>query len=273
MQFDMNRAWREASAMVKANSQVLGVMAGVFFFLPSLAMAIFAPLPENMGEMGNEQQAFAVLAAYYTEALPWLLGTAIAQAVGVLALLALLTDRSRPTVGEALKSGLISLFPYIASQMLVGVICGILALLVAGLGAATGLVAIAVVLLPVVLVGAIYVMVKTSLVAPVIVIEGARNPINALQRSWKLTKGNSLRLFFFYFLILIAFLVVSIAFSAIIGIVAGLAISDAEILLLVNGIIGGIVGAVMVVFFAAIIASVHRQFAGPSAETISRTFE
>lgn len=269
----MNRAWREASAMVKANSQVLGVMAGVFFFLPSLAMAIFAPLPEKMGEVGSEQQTISMLAAYYTEALPWLIGTATAQAVGILALLALLTDRSRPTVGEALKAGLISLFPYIAAQLLIGVICGILALLVAGIGAATGLVALAVILLPLVLVGAIYVMVKTSLVAPVIVIEGTRNPINALQRSWRLTKGNSLRLFFFYFLILIVFLVVSITFSAIIGIVAGLVIGDREGLMLVNGIVSGVVGSVMVVFFAAIIASVHRQLAGPSAEAISRTFE
>lgn len=272
MQFDMNQAWREASAMVKANSQVLGVMAGVFFFLPSLAMAIFAPFPETMPEMSGEQ-ALSMFTAYYSEAAPWLLGTAAAQAIGVLALLALLTDRSRPTVGEALKAGLLSVLPYIATQLLVGLIFGILVLLVAAIGAVSGSMAAAAVLLPLILIGVIYVMVKTSLVAPVIVIEGMRNPINALQRSWKLTKSNSLRLFLFYFLILLAFMVVSIAISAVIGILAGLVVGSGTTLQLVNGVISGVVGAVMVVYFAAIIASVHRQLSGPSSEAISRTFE
>ena len=46
----------------------------------------------------------------------------LASAVGMLGLLALLTDHNRPTVGEALKAGLVYLLPYIAAQLLIGAI-------------------------------------------------------------------------------------------------------------------------------------------------------
>lgn len=271
MQFDMNQAWREASAMVKTNSQLLGALAGVFFFLPSLAMVIFAPFPETI-EQANRDQAVALFTAYYAEAMPWLLGATIFQSIGMLTLLALLTDR-RPTVGEALRTGAIGFFSYMAAQLLVGVVFGVVALLVIGIAYAGGLAALAVILIPVLLVGVFYAMVKTSLVAPVVVIEGLRNPISALQRSWALTRRNSLRLFLFYFLVIIAFAAISIAISMVIGIVVGLVIGDAKMLQLANGAVSGLVGSVFAVYAAAILAAVHRQLAGPSAETIGRTFE
>ena len=40
-----------------------------------------------------------------------------------------------------------------------------------------------------------------------------------------------------------------------------------------NGILSGFAGALMVVYFVAIIASAHRQLSGPSPEAISQTFE
>ena len=46
----------------------------------------------------------------------------------------------------------------------------------------------------------IYLFIKFALTAPVIAIEGERNPIKALARSWKLTKGNSFRIVLFLFL-------------------------------------------------------------------------
>ena len=48
MKFDMSEAWREAMAMISRNREVLLIVAGIFFLLPSLAMAL---------SMGNFQQA------------------------------------------------------------------------------------------------------------------------------------------------------------------------------------------------------------------------
>jgi len=116
-------------------------------------------------------------------------------------------------------------------------------------------------------------MTKTSLTAPVIVIDGLRNPIRALGRSWSLTKGNSLRLFGFYFLVFLAFIVIMIVISMIVGLVAMVALGAGMVSQIANGVLSGFAGALMVVYFVAIIASAHRQLSGPSPQAISQTFE
>lgn len=272
MKFDMNLAWREASGMVSVNAQVLAIIAGVFFFLPSLAMALFAPMPQTTGSM-DEAQAMNMVTTYYSEAAPWLIVVGIAQAVGVLSLLALLTDRRRPTVGEALKAGAIGFLPYFAAQILLGLAIVIVFAVIVGAATASGSVALAAIFIPLGVAGFIYIMTKTSLTAPVIVIDGVRNPIRALARSWRLTRRNSLRLFGFYFLVFLAFMVILIVISMIVGAATMMALGAGMVSQIANGIVSGVAGALMVVYFVAIIASAHRQLSGPSPEVVSRTFE
>ena len=40
MQFDMNRTWSQAVALVRANFQLLAVIAGIFLLLPTLRRCI-----------------------------------------------------------------------------------------------------------------------------------------------------------------------------------------------------------------------------------------
>lgn len=272
MKFDMNLAWRVASGMVSANAHVLAIVAGVFFFLPSFAMALFAPVPEAATGM-SETQAMNLASAYYSEAAPWIFLVGIAQAIGVLALLALLTDRSRPTVGEALKAGATSLLPYIGAQLLLGIVVGLGFVALIAIGAATGSMTAGAILFALGFVALVYIMTKTSLAAPVIVIDGLRNPIRALARSWTLTGGNSLRLLAFYALVFLAFIVIMIVISVVIGLLSTIALGSGIAGQIVNGVLSGLAGALMVVYFVAIIAAAHRQLSGPSAEAISETFE
>lgn len=272
MKFDMNEAWRSASTMIRGNAQVLFIVAGVFFFLPSLAMAFFVPPPAVTDDLAGEQ-AFAAMAGYYEEALPFVLLAAVAQAVGVLALLALLNDHKRPTVGEALKTGASSVLPYIAAQLIVSFGIGIVAIVLAGAIVASGAMVLAALLVPLGLAAAFYVFTKTSLVAPVLVIEGERSPVRAIARSWALTKGNSLRLFGFYALLFVAFLVVMIVVSLIVGLLAAAVLGTGEALTMVDGAVSGALGAVIVVYFVGFIAAAHRQLAGPSPEQVSATFD
>lgn len=270
MTFDMNVAWREASRMIRANAQVLAILAGVFFFLPTFATEIFAPMPEPATGMGGEQY-MKMVSAYYAGSATFLVLVAITQAIGVLALLALLSDR-RPTVGEALKAGAASLVPYIAAQLLIGLGIGFGLVVLFGVGVTAGAKALAVLLVPLALVGFAYITTKMSLVAPVMVIDGLRNPVGALRRSWQLTRGNSLRLFLFYFLVLIAFLVVMLLAGILGGLVTTVVLGAGTLGQAVQGLVSGLIGAVMVVYFVAIIAATHRQLSGPSTGEITETF-
>jgi hypothetical protein len=271
MKFDSNRAWKEASAAVSANREVLFAIAGVFIMLPSLAFALLFPQPEALPGMTGEQAANMLL-AFYEDSLPWMIPMAVLQAIGSLSLLTLFTDRTRPTVGEAIRQGLAGLLPYLAAQLLVGFVIGAVALLVLTIGAATGVAALMVILGIGAVVLAVYAAVKTSLSAPVIMVEGARNPFTALKRSWALTSGNSARIAVFYALLALAFIVIISIVSALIGILASV-IAGVEGARVVNAVVSSALGATMVLYSVAVIAAVHRQLAGPSPEAVGATFE
>jgi hypothetical protein len=128
----------------------------------------------------------------------------------MLGLLALLTDHRRPTVAEALKIGFRKVFSYIGAYLIAGFAIALAAFVLIGLTAAvsTALAFVGVIALFLILA---YAMVKLSLVPAVLVKEDVANPITALSRSWRLTKGNSFRLFFFYFLIVLVMIINVIA--------------------------------------------------------------
>lgn len=261
MKFDSNLAWKEASAAIAANREVVIALAGVFFLLPSLAMALLFPAPQPTAGMDSKEAA-AVIADYYTSILPYLLPLILFQAAGTLALLTLLTDRSRPTVGEAIGSGVRGIVPYVLAQILLGVGVGLVGGTVLAVGTATGLAALTVVGLAAVGLLVIYAGIKTSLVAPVVAVEGERNPVAALRRSWLLTKGNSLRIAVFYLLVGVAFLVVTSVIAAMAGIVVAL-IGGAHAGEVAGAVVSSALNAVMALYFVAIVAATHRQLAGP----------
>jgi len=271
MKFDSNRAWKEAAAAVSANREVLFAIAGVFILLPSLAFGLLFPQPVASPELTPEQAGTAML-TFYQDAMPWLLPMAVLQAVGSLSLLALFTDRRRPTVGDAIRLGATGLLPYIGVQLLVGLGLGAIAVLVLALASATGLVALSVVLGIAVAIAAIYIAVKTSLTAPVIMVEGVRNPIVALRRSWALTKGNSARIAVFYALLVLVFVIAISVISALFGIAAAM-IAGAEGARVVGVIVSSAMGATMTLYLVAVVAAIHRQLAGPSPEAVGATFE
>src|SRR3546814_20607692 len=69
------------------------------------------------------------------------------------------------------------------------------------------------------IVAAFYCAVKISLVGPAIALDRLLNPVAILARSWRLTKGNSLRLAVFYVLLIIAIGVVAILVTLVSGLV------------------------------------------------------
>ncbi len=274
MKFDMSAAWSEAMRLVAANRQVIAVVAGVFFFLPYLAfMLLFMnqmsaleaaqkanPDPEAMG---------SAMMGFYGDIWWFVLLAMVIQGIGMLGLLTLLTDRTRPTVGEALKAGVKLFLPYFGAQLLMSVVFGLLILVPIAVGAGAS-VAAGLLLGIIALVVFCYLFTKFVLTPAVIAIERQANPLTALGRSWRLTKGNSVRIFLFLFLLFLAVGVIGGVLSMIIGLF--LALAGAETALIGQAVISGLINAVFYVIFLGVLAAIYRQLAGTSSETANETF-
>ena len=267
---DTNAAWKEASAIVSANREVLLALAGVFFMLPSLALAVIAGEPEVLPGMKGEQM-MAAMEAYYAKSWWIIMLSAGFQIVGLMAILTLMRDRSRPTVGEAIRSGLPGALSYLATQLVVVVGLSLIGGLLIGVAAviAPPLAVVVALLFAVAMIFAVF---RLILVAPVIAVEGVRNPLTAMIRSWRLTQGNFWRILGFLLLILILFAVVVGIIMMIVGLILALA-SSGEPQRIIAAVFSSALGAVGVVYFAGVIAAIHRQLGGPAAADLSATFE
>lgn len=280
MKFDSNRAWQEAMAAVAANRPVLVAVAGVFFLLPALLSTVFlggaqTQVLEALGRPDEVERVFMENAGLF---LGFGIGGTLVQAVGYLAVTALLSDRARPTVGQAIAIALralptllavvvLTLLALTLLSALLGLVIGGVAALLTGAAGAT--VATTIALLAVMF----YLSVRLSMVVPVIVNERIGNPLAAMARAWRLTRHNAGRLLGFFVLLTIAYVVVAFMASLVlIGPVALLA-GPGRALGLFTGVVSGAISAVSSVIVAAVLAFAHRQLAGPSAEAITRTFE
>lgn len=198
-------------------------------------------------------------------ALPYLLPMALFQALGTLALLTLLTDRTRPTVGEAIRLGVRAIIPYVLAQLLIVIALGLAGGIAIAAGAATGIAALAAIGAAVVIALAVYVMIRTSLVGPVIAVDGERNPVAAIRRSWLLTQGNAARIGVFYLLAGIAFMFVIMVIMLIAGILFALFGSD-QVSKMAEAVVSSGLNAVMVLYFVGIVAAVHGQLGRPPSD-------
>lgn len=270
MKFSMSAAWNEAMAMFSANREVLLIVAGIFFFLPSVITALV--MPDFQQTMMSNPEAFQTEIKVMYASWGWLFFLMLlAQIVGYLALLSLLRDHNRPTVGEAIRAGLVGLLPAIGTYFVMVLAMGLALGLLIGLAVAINVTAVSVIVGVLCFVAFVYMTVKFSLAAPVIALDKVGNPFKVLARSWALTKGNSFRIFLFYFLIFICYMVISM----IVGIPLGLLMLaiGTKVGLFINGVVSGALAAVVGSLFVAVLASVHRQLSGPSAEAVSDVFE
>ena len=272
MTFDMNRTWDEALALMRANFQLLAVIAGVFLLLPTVMFYLGFPevlVTPEPGQLSNDE-ALAVLARVF----PVIVLMILVQMVGYLAMIALIGG-SRPTVGEAIASAvkalptlLATFVTILAVAMLGGVALSIaLALMVVALslvlgeGAVIGLT----VLLYIVLLGVMfYLYARIAPLLPVIAIERARGFVAPLKRAWKLTQGAGRRLFAFFALLFGAYIVISMVAGILLQ-ALGLLTPDAPTGgggVLAFALVASVIGALLAMLMSGILVSIHRQLAG-----------
>lgn len=281
MTFDMGRAWNEGIAKVSANFSLLAILGGVFFFVPSVL--IFIAVPDLMGAMMmNPDMAPDDMANMFANIGPTFFGLyfliMLASLIGYGAMIALVGDGRRVSVGEAIGAGIKALLPLLAI-LVIFIVVYFVAALVIGLifGLLIGLIgqastAIAGILTFIFVIGlmlaVLWVLTRFSLTMPVLVIDGTMNPFAALGRSWSLTKPVQGRLFLFYVLLFVAYLVIALVFFMVMGlIVAGLGAPSAI------GFLNGIIGALVAMVFSGVLAAIYGQLAGSTPQALGDTFE
>jgi hypothetical protein len=189
MGFSYNVVWEDTLKLLRRNAPLLAAIAGVFVFLPALLFAVFLPPPVPEGN--NPERAFQLLLDFYQTAAPWFLLSSLFSMIGTLAMLRLVF--AGDTVGGALVQGLI-LTPF---YFMLSLGCGIMI----GLG------------LVLVLVPGLYLFGRLAPISAVLVAENRRNPLDAIERTFTLTKGHGWAI---------------LGIVLVVGVVAGIAVSVAD---------------------------------------------
>lgn len=281
MQFDMNRTWSEAVALVKTNFQLLAIIAGVFMLLPGLA--IYVANPEMLTLLfspGDPAAMEAMVAALPASFFLWGLASFLIQLIGYSAMIALMGS-DRPTVGQAIVRGVKSLPSVIGAfivfivgfvivafalslvlGLIVALIAGVFGL-VAGTGenAGTGILTLVISLL--VLVLELYVLVRFMMTLPVIVLEQEYNPFKALIRSWRLTKPKAWAIVRFIALLAVAYLVIILVLTLVIsalGLFAAGTLSTGSII--GSALLLTVIGVLVAMIASGILISIYRQLTG-----------
>ncbi|MFN3517582.1 MAG: hypothetical protein ACK4YM_10550 [Novosphingobium sp.] len=267
--FDSNRAWQDAAAAVSGNRDVLIALVGVFIVVPAFALAVLMPMPEP--QPGTELEAILdLVASHFRANWYYYIAAGLLNTIGTLALLALFGHASRPTVGEAIQRALSATPSGIAVQLIQGLLLTLAVMLpaaVLGMGG-EGLAVLGILIGAIV---AVWLWVRLALASPVIVVEGQRNPIAALQRSLGLTRSNAGRLLLFFALLVVAFVIAAQLIQVAATLITqGLAGTDAAAL--VGALVAAMANGVMTAYIVAALAASHRQLAGPQRPDFPQVF-
>ena len=233
--FDMGNAWVQTVAMLKGNREILVVIAGFFFFVPSLLWSLMAGEPPQPEQGADITKIAQQLSDYLRPAAPWIFLASLASIVGSLAIWRLMLARGGTSVGGALSVALVLFFSYFVASLLVGVITfiGFLALIVPGF----------------------YLSSRFSLTGPHMAATEAKNPIEAMSASWSMTKGSGWWILLYIIIVaLVGWIVITITGTVFGGLFAltlpeGLANTLSKI---VEALFNAALSTVMIVSYAAI---------------------
>lgn len=269
MTFNMNQAWEEAIRTLKANRELVLILAGLFFFVPALALGILQPETLTGPAMTGGTDAMEEVTAYYNRNAVWLFLVQLIQSVGMLSILALFLRR-RSTVGEAIATGAKALLPLIVASVFLVLAFSLLGGLVIGLaGAVSPMLAVAVGIL--VVLAALLVLARVITLMPLLVDEKRLNPFAALVDSWRLTAGRGWRILGFLLLILVAITVVSLLVGGLIGLFTALIGSPAAANFIAAAL-NALIGTIFTCLLLAVIMAIYRQLnARTSAAGVPRT--
>lgn len=289
MKFSASKALSESFEILTGRFGPMVVISAIFTFVPAVIfMGYMTSVIPGFGDPNPQDPmaAFSMIGQFLGQMAIVFIVYLLIRTVGTLALTLAAGGRPGITIGDAIGEGVRSMLPLLGVYMLLLVGYLVIAMVVAltvGLsvggalsgrdapGVGMGLTMLVMFLGLFALI--IWLAAKLSLILPVIAIDKERNPINAISRSWSLTRGATLKIVLLYLLGAIAAFVISFIAGLAIG---GLAAADPAsiggpgfwISMSINMAISALIG----MFFIALIVAIHRQLAGPSTADVTDTF-
>jgi len=238
---DLNRVWDDVRAMGAANKDLLGAISGMFVLLPTVLGGLLAKAPEAPARDAPREEVYQQMLQYYADNWPTLLGLGLIVAFAVLAMLVLLLRPERLTVGESLKAALLLLPGYVLANILqgVGFFVGFMLLILPGF----------------------YLLARLFLIAAVAAAEKSSNPLELIQRSFTLTRGNGWRIFLMLFILYFTVQVVSTVATTLVGLGA-LLLLPKDLAALAVSIVNGLVASAFAAFLALLAAAIYRACTG-----------
>lgn len=177
MKLSLGSALADAAALWRAERDLIVRIAGVFYLLPILALALLAS-GISLPEQATQDQIREVVREFYGTNFVWLLLISIALEFGSLALLKLFLQRAE-TVGDLLRTAAVRLLPFVL------------------LGFANG--AVMQVGFTLFILPGIYVFGRTWMMGAAYAAEPERGLLRAVERGFRLSIGNGWRIAFLGF--------------------------------------------------------------------------
>ena len=178
MKINLPGAFADAWGMFRQQREVLIAIVGLFIFLPTLALLLLVPVappwPDSTATDAEIRSAAALLADWLVGNSRWFLAAALASLYASMTICVVLLDRRSADVSAALARALQLTPRYMLAALLI--------LVPASLG-----------LFMLVLPG-LYVMGRTMMIAPVLVVEQPITATSAIMRSIALSRRNGLAL-------------------------------------------------------------------------------
>lgn len=217
MSFSYNGAWDDAVRILRTNASLLIAVAGVFLFLPAVVAGYLAPAPQT--------QTVAAMVEHYRENAWTLFIAQLIALAGNLAILTLVLDERRPTVGSSIRAA----FAMLPAYLLLSILSG--AMLMIGFF--------------LLIIPFFYLIGRLAATGPVLVVEGRRNPIEVIKRSFQVTKGNGWAVVGLILLVFIAFYTLMLAVTYVFG----------SIFIIIDRTSGGSVGAFLLLLLSATVGA------------------
>lgn len=189
----------DARMLWRSERELLAPIAGVFYFLPALALRLFVPQPDVSA--AAEEEALRVTLDWFSGNAYWFALQLVLQLLGSATILALLLDRGRPSAGRAIGKGVALLPRLTAGSAILLMPLGALALLLLVLGGAA-LFVFAVIPL-------FYVLGRSFILLPLLAAERDLDLFRGVVAALRRTAGNGWRLLLAAMLVYLPLMIVS----------------------------------------------------------------